>query len=170
MISGCSGGGKSTLIAELARRGFAVSEEIGRAVIASGGPDPAEAPLAFASAVARGERDRLMAHAGADRPVFFDRSLIDQIAFCRRVAGQCPFAHGDEDTLYHDTIFLTPPWPDIYRQDAERRHDFAAATAEYDDLCRAYPAAGYRTVILPKVSVAARADVILRTLALPQLR
>lgn len=34
VISGCSGGGKSTLLAELKRRGYAVFEEPGRKIIA----------------------------------------------------------------------------------------------------------------------------------------
>ncbi|MPT22826.1 MAG: ATPase, partial [Starkeya sp.] len=34
VISGCSGGGKSTLLTELARRGFAVVEEPGRRIVA----------------------------------------------------------------------------------------------------------------------------------------
>ena len=34
VISGCSGGGKSTLIAELSRRGFAVVSEPGRRIVA----------------------------------------------------------------------------------------------------------------------------------------
>ena len=33
LISGCSGGGKSTLLAELARRGFATVEEPGRRIV-----------------------------------------------------------------------------------------------------------------------------------------
>jgi predicted ATPase len=33
VISGCSGGGKSSLLAELARRGFATIEEPGRRVV-----------------------------------------------------------------------------------------------------------------------------------------
>jgi predicted ATPase len=41
LLSGCSGGGKSTLLAELAQRGFATIEEPGRRVVreelASGG-------------------------------------------------------------------------------------------------------------------------------------
>jgi predicted ATPase len=33
VISGCSGGGKSTLVAELARRGYASVEEPGRRIV-----------------------------------------------------------------------------------------------------------------------------------------
>ena len=34
VLSGCSGGGKSTLLAALARRGFATVEEPGRRIVA----------------------------------------------------------------------------------------------------------------------------------------
>ncbi len=64
VISGCSGGGKSTLLAELARRGHAVVEEPGRRIVAQelarGGP-----------ALPWGRRGGVRApgdRAGADRP------------------------------------------------------------------------------------------------------
>ncbi len=62
---------------------------------------------------------------------------------------------------YNSLVFLTPPWPEIYRADAERRHDFAAAVAEYDRLVRDYQALGYETVVLPKSGVEDRAGLIL---------
>jgi predicted ATPase len=49
--------------------------------------------------------------------------------------------------------------------DQERRHDFAEALAEYDRLMAVYPALGYDIHVLPKVSVAGRADWILTSLA-----
>lgn len=53
VISGCSGGGKSTLLAELARRGHATVEEPGRRIVKqerqAGGPAlPWNDPVAFA--------------------------------------------------------------------------------------------------------------------------
>ena len=38
ILSGCSGGGKSTLLAELARRGFATVEEPGRRIVIEENP------------------------------------------------------------------------------------------------------------------------------------
>lgn len=78
-------------------------------------------------------------------------------------------AHGGEaalDTLaaahrYYRRVFLTPPWPEIYAGDAERRHGFEAALEEYERLQKAYPRLGYETIVLPKVSVEARADFML---------
>ena len=64
VISGCSGGGKSTLLAELAGRGYAVVEEPGRRIVqeelaASGAALPWVDAAAFAG--------RAMAVALADR-------------------------------------------------------------------------------------------------------
>ncbi|MBV9585294.1 MAG: AAA family ATPase, partial [Alphaproteobacteria bacterium] len=66
---------------------------------------------------------------------------------------------------YHERVFLAPPWPEIYVTDNERRHDLNAGIAEYQRLVDAYPALGYEVTILPKVSVAERAEFVLRTLA-----
>jgi predicted ATPase len=49
----------------------------------------------------------------------------------------------------------------LFASDAERRHDFASAIAEYDRLAAAYPALGYDVILLPKVSVAERVVFIL---------
>lgn len=62
---------------------------------------------------------------------------------------------------YHQTVFVTPPWPEIYTTDPERRHGFDEAVAEYIRLASVYPALGYDVVILPKIAVAGRADFIL---------
>jgi predicted ATPase len=61
--------------------------------------------------------------------------------------------------------FLAPPWPEIYALDQERRHGLAEAVAEYDRLIGVYPSLGYDIHVLPKVSVAERADWILASLA-----
>jgi len=62
-------------------------------------------------------------------------------------------------------VFLTPPWPEIYVLDTERRHGIEAATAEYQRLLVVYPALGYEMYVLRKTSVAERADFILSVLA-----
>lgn len=62
---------------------------------------------------------------------------------------------------YDKLVFLAPPWPEIYVNDAERQHDLQEAMTEYDALCQSYPAKGYELVVLPKTSIAARADWLL---------
>lgn len=165
ILSGCSGGGKSTLLAELARRGFASVEEPGRRIVIeetrnNGTALPWIDIEAFARrAIAMALEDRQKAP--AEGLVFFDRGLIDAASALRHVGGD-----GFIDTLknthrYNPLVFLTPPWPEIYRGDDERRHGFDAAVEEYERLVRDYETLGYDSVVLPKSGIEDRADFIL---------
>jgi len=166
VISGCSGGGKSSLLAELARRDFATIEEPGRRVVreelASGGEAlPWIDGIAFArriTALARQDHDAARTLSG---PVFFDRGLIDAAVALEHLAGDAVLADLAARYRYSSQVFLAPPWPELFVSDAERRHDFASAVAEYDRLAAAYPALGYDVILLPKVSVAERLAFIL---------
>jgi len=61
-------------------------------------------------------------------------------------------------------VFFTPPSPEIFATDAERRHDMDAALAEYDRLLVDYPSLGYDVITVPKIGVSDRADFVLQTL------
>jgi predicted ATPase len=169
IISGCSGGGKSTLLGELARRGYAVIEEPGRRIVAQeldggGSALPWVDGIAFARrAIDMARSDRVAAE-HLPGWVFFDRSAIDAAAALDHLTGTAG-AWTDALPRYHETVFLTPPWPEIYITDQERRHGFDDAVAEYHRLLRAYPAHGYTVSILDQVSVSERAESILAALA-----
>ncbi|KAA5605663.1 AAA family ATPase [Roseospira marina] len=174
VISGCSGGGKSTVLAALARRGYAIVEEPGRRIIRAeeqrgGTALPWVDLAAFARrAVAMALDDRAAASQAPGAWVFFDRGLIDAAAALAQATGDdAPLADLSLCHRYHRQVFLTPPWPEIYVTEPERRHDLSAAVAEYDRLLRLYPTLGYEVVLVPKVSVAERAAFILSTLAAP---
>jgi len=169
VISGCSGGGKSTLLAELAQRGYGVVDEPGRRIVREElEGDGAALPWIDGAAFAR----RAMSLARADRAsslqsddwVFFDRGLVDAAAHLQQLTGQPVLDSLAEPRLYHRCVFFAPPWPEIYETDAERQHAFADAVAEYERLLVAYSALGYEIAVLPKVSVMARADIILHML------
>lgn len=169
VLSGCSGGGKSTLLEELGRRGHAIVPEPGRRIVqeelARGGTAlPWLDIAAFARraiAIALSDRAAMRGHAGL---VFFDRGLIDAASALEAAGGEPLLATLAAEHRYNRQVFLTPPWPEIYAGDPERRHDLAAARAEYERLEAAYPALGYEVVILPKVPVAERADFVLARL------
>jgi len=170
VISGCSGGGKSTLLAELAGRGYATVEEPGRRIVeeemARGGSAlPWDDPVAFAKRAIAMALDDMERAADSDGWVFFDRGLVDAAAYLEHLTGEDALHRWCADRRYHDQVFLAPPWPEIYAHDEARRHDLDAALAEYKRLLVAYPALGYDTVILPKASAADRADFILATLS-----
>lgn len=85
MISGCSGGGKSTLLEELSRRGFATCEEPGRQVVREqlfiyGEALPwANLPLFVELTISRSINFMTEAACRGGR-TFFDRGIVDQIA------------------------------------------------------------------------------------------
>jgi len=169
VVSGCSGGGKSTLLAELGRRGHAVVEEPGRRIVKQELQDGGSAlpwidATAFARrAVAMALEDRASA-AVSDGWVFFDRGLVDAAAALQHLTGEPALAALRQEHRYHRRVFLAPPWPEIYATDPERRHGIEAAEAEYSRLLEAYPALGYDVSILPKAGVSERADFIEKAL------
>jgi len=61
-------------------------------------------------------------------------------------------------------VFLTPPWPEIYVTDADRKHELTKALEEYDRLLEVYPSLGYEALVVPKASVEARAEFMLAQL------
>ena len=171
VISGCSGGGKSTLLEALARRGYAVVEEPGRRIVreemARGG---AALPWVNAQAflhraIAMALQDREIAARETNGVVFFDRGLINAAVAMTHVSGDDVLTPLAQRRRYNGRVFLTPPWPELFANDAERRHSFADAVAEYERLLKSYATLGYETQILPKTSVEERADFVLAALA-----
>lgn len=165
MISGCSGGGKSTLLAELGRRGYTVVAEPGRRIIAearagTGGALPWEDPAAFAR--------RAMAMSVADYQTssgltFFDRGVVDAAVALEATSGE---SGAPEIARYrYDHLFLAPPWPEIYEKDEDRRHSLEKALSDYERVERAWRDADYAPVTLPRTDVARRADFVLAVLA-----
>ncbi|RDE06377.1 AAA family ATPase [Sphingomonas aracearum] len=172
LLSGCSGGGKSTLLAELARQGSATVPEPGRRIVAeellgSGSALPWVDLAAFAArALDMAAEDRQKA-TSARTWTFFDRGLIDAAVALQHATG-APVA----ETLaafprYHRRVFLTPPWPEIFTRDRERRQDLDEAVAEYDRLLSAINALGYHVTVLPRTSVEERVRFILERLGEP---
>ena len=170
ILSGCSGGGKSTLLAELARRGFPVVPEPGRRIVAQEKPGHGSAlpwvdPEAFARRAIEMALEDRRGLRGVTGWLFFDRGLIDAAVALEHAAGT-PLG----ETLggrgrFHQQVFLTPPWPEIYRTDDARRHDMQDAIDEYHRLVDAFGRLGYDTIVLPRTDVEARADFVLAHLA-----
>lgn len=172
IISGCSGGGKSTLLAELAGRGYFVVEEPGRRVVAeemrlNGSALPWIDLAAFARrALAVALADRTLTPS-ANEWVFFDRGLIDAAAALQYATGEPATVPLENAHRYHRRVFLTPPWPEIFCADDARKLDFSAAIDEYERLFNIYPRLGYEVIVLPKTSVEERAKFVIDCLLLP---
>ncbi len=173
VISGCSGGGKSSLLAKLREYGYAAIEEPGRRIISEEIEHGGEAvpwidPKAFARraiVLSLADRDEAACHTVGT--VFFDRGLIDAAAALAHLTGEPIPCDLSAKHRYCRRVFLTPPWPEIYVNDPERRHGFQAAVEEYERLLRAYPSLDYEVVIVPRAPVTERARFVLDRLDLP---
>lgn len=171
ILSGCSGGGKTTLLEELARCGYATVPEPGlrivRAAQAGGaGALPWIDPEAFARrALAMAQAD-LAATADSAEPVFFDRGLIDAIAALEHATGSALPGAYPPIGQFHQTVFMVPPWPEQLHPSADRRGTLDEAVAEYERLLAIYARLGFTAEVIPQLPVAARAQLVLARLGL----
>ncbi|CAM4257527.1 AAA family ATPase [Kerstersia similis] len=167
ILSGCSGGGKSVLLDELSRRGHTVIPEPGRRIVQEeirrgGHALPwQDMPAFLRRTITLAQEDYTHALRHTGHWVFFDRSLIDAATALHFPADPEALQRVTENYRYYPHVFLTPPWPEIYVQDPERRHDLQAAQEEYQRLLLSYPALGYTVHVLPKFSVLERAEYVL---------
>lgn len=166
ILSGCSGGGKSTLLAELANRGYTVILEPGRQIvkeqtIINGDALPWINLSKFLDLALSRYIFQFNAQTESEKFVFFDRGIIDSVQLEKQPEY---FKKAAESFKYNRLVFLVPPWEEIFTNDPERKHDFGTAKKEYEELLVKYKQFGYDTVIVPKMAVKERADFILEKL------
>lgn len=172
VISGCSCGGKTTLLNAIASRGYCISGEPGRDLVrkelaGGGGALPWKDPIAFAIKCVELSVQRYDSARRLGRTVFFDRSLIDAIsALVYAEPGRAEqYLRMTDEYRYANTVFMASPWPEHFESDAERKHTFEDAVAEYERLVASYTMANYSIQTLPQVSVHDRIDFILEHIA-----
>lgn len=168
VISGCSGGGKSTLLTELGRRGHPVFAEPGRQIVkeelAIGGEALpwVDGGLKFGERVIWRAIHQMTLAAALGRTAFFDRGIVDAYAYLKPAGALTPpMANAAERFRYARRMFMVPPWPEIFTTDAERRHGLDAALEDYQRLLVTYAELGYEIVEVPRAGVAERADFVL---------
>ena len=172
LLSGCSGGGKSTLLAALRKRGFVCFEEPGRQVVREqlliGGPGlPWQDPSLFAELCVSRAIQQMATAAGEAGPVFFDRGIVDAVAFFDYLGRDVPehIERAARLLRYAPRMFLTPPWREIFAGDAERRHSYDEAVAQYEASLVTFRRLGYETIELPKATIERRVEFILASFA-----
>lgn len=163
VVTGGPGSGKTTLLTGLAHRGTARTAEAGRGVIqdqrAIGGSAlPWGDRALFAELMLSWDMRSFRWAQQQAGTVLFDRAIPDVVGYLR-LAGLPVPAHvyaAAETFRYHQRVFLAPPWPDIFEQDAERSQDFAEAERTHDAMVGIYTELGYEIVTLPRADVATR--------------
>jgi predicted ATPase len=149
-LTGCSGGGKSTLTEALAGHGWCTIPEPGRRLVRAG-ILPWEQPRRFAEAAIEMSLGDVAALPPEVGTVFMDRSWLDAVIWLEGQGLPVPAI-----PVRIDRAWLFPPWPELRVVDGERRHSMAEAEAEYVALAAGYPRHCADTRLLPKVSVVER--------------
>ncbi len=166
LLTGCSGGGKSTLLSSLAAQGFSTVPEPGRRIIveeeARGGW---ALPWVDMEAFARRAIDVAMADLETAQQlsgvVFFDRGLIDAAVALEHCGGARIEDTVGEMLPYARRVFVVPPWRELFVNDSQRQHSFEAAVQEHHRLEQSLEKLGFVQYELPKVSVKERTNIIL---------
>lgn len=167
VISGGPGSGKSTLIDALERQGFARSIEAGRAIIRhqmqiGGSALPWMDRTLFAELMLCWEMRSYEFTQQMTGPMFFDRGVPDVIGYLTLCGLPVPASMEEAARVfrYNKTVFLAPPWREIFAQDSERKQDYAEAVRTFEAMEKTYLRFGYDIALLPKASVEERVNFI----------
>jgi predicted ATPase len=172
VITGGPGSGKTSLIEALAAQGLNHMPEAGRAIIQDqvdigGTALPWADREAFAQMMLAWELRSYREAIDSPGPVIFDRGIPDVIGYLKLCELPVPptLQRAARQRRYARKVFIAPFWPEIFRQDSERKQTPAEAEATHSAMVDAYTDLGYDLVALPMASVAARAAFVLASIA-----
>jgi predicted ATPase len=172
VLTGGPGAGKTSVIEALAAGGHATVAESGRQTIrdqvsVGGRALPWVDRALYAEIMLAVDMAAWRAHATVFGPVFFDRGVVDVLGYVRleRLDEPRHLRAAAKAMRYRDPVFAFPPWPEIYRTDAERRQELAVAAETYAMVTATYRGLGYRLVEVPPGPVEARAAFVLAATA-----
>jgi predicted ATPase len=174
VVTGGPGAGKTTLLEAAAAAGYAVVPEAGRAILQrqamiDGIATHRRDAAIYAELMLDREIENHLRHAGAGRPVLFDRGVGDLVGY-RSLTGLPLGDHFDraaERLRYNCVVFIAPPWRAIFANDAERQQDWDEAVRTCDCIRAAYQGLGYDTVELPEADVMTRLQFVTDRIGVP---
>ncbi len=169
IVTGGPGAGKSTLLDELAGRGHPHLPEGARAIVrahAGLGSPVRDDPSLFGELMLSWEMRSYEQAATMDGPVFSDRGIGELVSFFADQVGHVPdhVWRAAREWRYAETVFIAPPWPEIYRTDDERVQTVEFTASIFPPLEAVYRQLGYDVVVLPRTTPAERADFVLSTI------
>ena len=166
VITGAPGTGKTSIINSLKQRGFNCIDEISREIIsnqiANGGDAlPWKNLTSFSERVFTLRESQLL----NSKPItqFFDRGTVDVYAYMKADSLKIPksFISSINENKYHNVVFITPVWKEIYKNDSERQESFKQAINIEKRIKDSYKKFGYILIEIPKLKVEDRVDFIL---------
>lgn len=172
IITGGPGMGKTAIVHHLSELGYHCVPESGRAIIqqqmaGAGDALPWSNPAAFAKLMFNSSLEDYFRLITESAPVFFDRGSPDVIGYLELSGLPVPYEmiEAARNNRYHQSVFITPPWQEIYETDTERKQDFEEAIRTYEMMQTVYSRHGYDLVEIPRLPVADRVSFILGQLS-----
>lgn len=103
-------------------------------------------------------------------PVFFDRGIPDLLgaAVLMNLSVPPQVEAVAKRLRYNRRVFIAPPWPEIFTNDAERKQTWEEAERTYHQMVEIYSCCGYELIELPRTSVEARMSFVLARAMLHQ--
>ncbi len=178
VITGAPGTGKTSIVNGLEQKGFHCFHEIIRDMTSKAKKEGnsnefVSNPLVFVEDAHQFNMDLLLGRTAhykqslkTNVPIsFFDRGIPDVLAYMD-FFGQ---VYDEEFMAYceihrYDSVFIVPPWEEIYISDNERLESFEEAEKIHLALMATYSQFGYNPIEVPKDEVPKRIDFILETL------
>ncbi len=171
VITGGPGVGKTSLIEELSRRSYLYVPEVAREIIKaqmeqSGDALPWANRKLYSDLMLTRSIETYEEVASSSEIYFFDRGIPDTLAYERLINLEYnePLERAVEEYRYNKTVFILPPWKEIYETDNERKQDFQESIDTFHVMETVYKEAGYNLVILPLTNVEERADFVISRL------
>lgn len=171
VITGGPGTGKSTLIDELIKRGYICLEEISRDITEMTRRNGIEQlflknPILFSEMLLEGRENQYKIANNMNTDfIFFDRGIPDVHAYMNYISIDYPPVYVEKSMKYrYDTIFITPPWQEIYITDEVRYENFEQSLAIFNHLKRTYEKLDYQLIEVPVGTIDFRTDFILNNL------
>lgn len=163
IITGGPGSGKSTLIEYLENISYKCYKETSREIIKeqnniNGNLTPWKDLAGFGEACYL--RMKCDLEEVNKEITFFDRGLPDIIAYLQFGKLEVPKKYFFEHKNYNNTVFICPPWSEIYINDAERPESFSHSEKMYEEIKIVYLSLNCTLVELPKLSVEKRVEYI----------
>ncbi|WP_131782842.1 AAA family ATPase [Legionella gresilensis] len=174
ILTGPPGSGKTSILAELSKRGFPIIEEPARRILAQQRSIDGEGvydknPFLFKELMLS---KMLVDYESASKYdlVFFDRGLPDLMVYSKcfnlplgsELKASCSYQ-------YNPTVFFAPAWESIYINDAERRLTFEEVVVFENNLRKVYAELGYQLMNIPLLGISERTDFILNFIEGPQV-
>lgn len=165
VLTGPSGSGKSAVCNELEKLRHKVVEEPARTLILYFKKyRPEYLPWNNREKFQKSVEERTINDWLENTDGFFDRSLVDEIAFRKYYNMDTTKTYEVCKTHRYDLVFMFPPWKEIYVNDEARVESFETSSDIYNHLVDAYKTTGYDVINVPKVSIKERVNFILEYL------